>query len=54
MAAHRGQRPAVRLIVVARRGGGSGMQQGTVRVARDRAGDESSSSMGDVTPVMPA
>ena len=49
--AHRGQRPAVRLIVVACRGGS--MQQGTVRVAHNRARDESSSSMGHITPVTP-
>ena len=53
-AAGRGQQPAVRLIVVAHRGGGgSGTQQGTVWVAHDGAGDESSSSMGHITPVMP-
>ena len=32
----------------ARRGGGSGMWQGVVRVARDGAGDGLSSSMGHV------
>ena len=52
--ARRGQWPAVRLIVVARRGGGGSMRQGAVRVARDGAGDESLSLMGDVTPVTPA
>ena len=44
----RGQGPAVRLIVVAGRGGGGGMWQGVVQVARDRAGVGSSSSMGHV------
>ena len=53
-AACRGQQPVVRPIVMACRGGSSSMRQGAVRVARDRSGDESSSSMGDVTPVMPA
>ena len=47
------ERPAVRLIVVGRRGGGGSMRQGVVRVARNGAGDESSLSMGHVTPVMP-
>ena len=44
----RGQRLAVRPIVVAHRGGGGGMWQGMVWVARDGARDESLSSMGHV------
>ena len=50
-AACRGQWPAVRLIAVACRGGGGGTRQGTVRVARDGAGDVSLSlsAMGHVT-----
>ena len=48
VAAHRGQWPAVRPIVVARRGGGGSMWQGVVQVAHDGAGDELSSSMGYV------
>ena len=43
----------VRSIVVACSGGGGGMRQGVVRVARDRAGDELSSSMGHIPPVTP-
>ena len=54
VAARRGQQPAVRPIVVAHRGGGGGTWQDVVCVAHDGAGDESSSLMGHVTPVMPA
>ena len=53
VAARRGQQPVVRLIVVACRGGGSGMRQGVVRVTHNGARDELSSLMGHVTPVMP-
>ena len=40
--------------VVVMAAGGGGTRQGVVRVARNRARDESLSSMGHVTPVTPA
>ena len=46
--ARRGQGPAVRLIVVAGRGGSGSMWQGMVWVACNGARDWSSSSMGHV------